>query len=221
MAGGAETPNIAALPAIARLGACESARGADADRRVKLLIQFAVEGSLSGAYSHMLSAKPFFGVRPQSSAQPPRPIDPGAVPERSSVHASRETISRRFIPARRLETSPSRPMLQAARKRSGPISPCSNGLTKMPSGLPRSSRARFALRIDSGRSRKSSPSSASRSNTQSCTSSSCLRECSALKSATPHRRRHRTRSFSAARWRLRSLFCVGLALDPLRVGQGQ
>jgi hypothetical protein len=52
MAGGAETPNIAALPAIARLGACESARGPDADRRVKLLIQFAVEGSLSGAYSH-------------------------------------------------------------------------------------------------------------------------------------------------------------------------
>ena len=51
MAGGAETPNIAALPALARLGACESARGPDADRRVKLLIQFAVEGSLSGAYS--------------------------------------------------------------------------------------------------------------------------------------------------------------------------
>ena len=51
MAGGAETPNIAALPAIARLGACELARGPDADRHVKLLIQFAVEGSLSGAYS--------------------------------------------------------------------------------------------------------------------------------------------------------------------------
>jgi hypothetical protein len=51
MAGGAETPNIAAPPAIARLGACESARGPDAERRVKLLIQFAVEGSLSGAYS--------------------------------------------------------------------------------------------------------------------------------------------------------------------------
>jgi hypothetical protein len=29
---------------------CESARGPDADRHVKLLIQFAVEGSLSGAY---------------------------------------------------------------------------------------------------------------------------------------------------------------------------
>jgi hypothetical protein len=49
MAGGAETPNIAALPAIARLGACESARGPDAHRRVELLIQFAVEGSLSSA----------------------------------------------------------------------------------------------------------------------------------------------------------------------------
>ena len=30
---------------------CESARGPDADRHVKLLSQFAVEGSLSGAYS--------------------------------------------------------------------------------------------------------------------------------------------------------------------------
>ena len=39
------------LPAIARLGACELARGPDADRHVKLLSQFAVEGSLSGAYS--------------------------------------------------------------------------------------------------------------------------------------------------------------------------
>ena len=54
MAGGAETPNIAALPAIARLGACESARGPDADRHVKLLIQFAVEGSLSGSNSHLM-----------------------------------------------------------------------------------------------------------------------------------------------------------------------
>src|SRR6266436_1222388 len=52
MAGGAETPNIAALPAIARLGTCESARGPDADRHVELWIEFAVEGSLSGAYSH-------------------------------------------------------------------------------------------------------------------------------------------------------------------------
>jgi hypothetical protein len=51
MAGGAETPNIEALPAIARLGACESARGADADRHVKLLIQFAVEGALSGLFT--------------------------------------------------------------------------------------------------------------------------------------------------------------------------
>jgi len=54
MAGGAETPNIAALPAIARLGACESARGPDADRHVKLLIQFAVEGSLSGSDSDLM-----------------------------------------------------------------------------------------------------------------------------------------------------------------------
>ena len=44
--------NIAALPAIARLSACESARGPDADRHVKILIHFAVKGALSGAYSH-------------------------------------------------------------------------------------------------------------------------------------------------------------------------
>ena len=61
MAGGAETPNIAALPAIARLGTCESARGPDADRHVKLLIQFAVEGSLSGAYSQPFAGMPALG----------------------------------------------------------------------------------------------------------------------------------------------------------------
>jgi hypothetical protein len=60
MAGGVETLNIAALPAIARLGTCESARGPDADRHVKLLIQFAVEGSLSGAYSQVASGDEFF-----------------------------------------------------------------------------------------------------------------------------------------------------------------
>lgn len=64
MAGGAETPNIAALPAIPQLGACESARGPDADRHVKLLIQFVVEGSLSGAYSQTKRS-------PQRSQQQP------------------------------------------------------------------------------------------------------------------------------------------------------
>lgn len=44
MAGDAETPNIAALAAVARLDAFESARGPDTDRHVKLLIQFAVDG---------------------------------------------------------------------------------------------------------------------------------------------------------------------------------
>jgi hypothetical protein len=63
MAGGAETPNISALPAIARLGTCESARGPDADRHVKLLSQFAVEGSLSGAYSHQLQIVEFDGEK--------------------------------------------------------------------------------------------------------------------------------------------------------------
>jgi hypothetical protein len=41
-----ETVNV-----IFELPACESARGPDADRHVKLLIQFAVKGSPSGAYS--------------------------------------------------------------------------------------------------------------------------------------------------------------------------
>lgn len=53
MAGGKETPNSAVPPAMARLGACESARGPDADRHVILLIRFAVEGALSGAYSEL------------------------------------------------------------------------------------------------------------------------------------------------------------------------
>jgi hypothetical protein len=36
---------------------CESAQGLDADRHVRLLIRFAVEGSLSGAYSHASSER--------------------------------------------------------------------------------------------------------------------------------------------------------------------
>src|ERR1700722_12425109 len=48
MASGAETPNIAALPAIARLGACESARGPDADRHAKPLIYLMTKGSTLG-----------------------------------------------------------------------------------------------------------------------------------------------------------------------------
>jgi hypothetical protein len=63
MAGGAKTPNIAVLAAIARLGTCGSARGSDADRRVNLLIQFAMEGSLRtlihtfGFASHQIGAR--------------------------------------------------------------------------------------------------------------------------------------------------------------------
>jgi hypothetical protein len=45
----------------------------------------------------------------------------------------------------------------------------------------------LALRIESGRLRRSCPSMASTSKAQSCTSSLCLPECSALKS--DHRRR--------------------------------
>jgi len=55
---------------------------------------------------------------------------------------------------------PSSPMLQAARNRSGPISPRSNGATKMPSGRRAKRRSRLVLRSDSGRPRRSSPSSA-------------------------------------------------------------
>jgi hypothetical protein len=43
--------------AVVLLSECESARGPDADRHVKLLIQFAVEGSLSGAYSQSGAVK--------------------------------------------------------------------------------------------------------------------------------------------------------------------
>jgi hypothetical protein len=45
---------------------------------------------------------------------------------------------------------PSNPMLQAARNRSGPISPVSNGATKMPVRPPREHRARLDLRTESG-----------------------------------------------------------------------
>jgi hypothetical protein len=45
----------------ARHRACESARGPDADRHVKLLIQFAVEGSLSGADSQSAAHNAQFG----------------------------------------------------------------------------------------------------------------------------------------------------------------
>jgi hypothetical protein len=43
---------------------CESARGPDADRHVKPLIQFAVAGSLSGAYSHTVSVE-YDGLAPE------------------------------------------------------------------------------------------------------------------------------------------------------------
>jgi hypothetical protein len=51
MAGGAETQISQRCPPSRGLGTCESARGPDADRHIKLLIQFAVEDSLSCAYS--------------------------------------------------------------------------------------------------------------------------------------------------------------------------
>jgi hypothetical protein len=60
-------------------------------------------------------------------------------------------------------------MRQAATNKSGPISPCSNWLMKIPSGRRASSRCRLALRMDSGSRRRSSPSIASTSKAQSCT----------------------------------------------------
>src|SRR5438045_7022737 len=51
----------------------------------------------------------------------------------------------RYLLSRRLETMPSSPNLQAARNRSEPISPASNGATKMPSGRRARSRARLVL----------------------------------------------------------------------------
>ena len=53
-----------------------------------------------------------------------------------------------------------RPMLQAARKRSGPISPYSKSFRKMPSGRRANSRDRWTLRTDKDRACRSSPSSA-------------------------------------------------------------
>ena len=50
---------------------------------------------------------------------------------------------------------------------------------------PRNSRSRFVFRIDSGRSRRSSPSRARMSNAQNCTSLLFLPECNAAKSETP------------------------------------
>ena len=61
---------------IARLGACESARGPDADRHVKLLIQFPVKGSLSGAYSHDCAG--MSRLRESASARITWDIEPAA-----------------------------------------------------------------------------------------------------------------------------------------------
>src|SRR4029077_12399677 len=47
--------------------------------------------------------------------------------------------------SRCFETSPSEPNSQALRNRSGPFSPCSKSLTKMPSGRRANSRARLLL----------------------------------------------------------------------------
>jgi hypothetical protein len=55
------------------------------------------------------------------------------------------------------KTKPSRPMRQAARNRSGPISPRSNGATVMPSGRRARSCSRLDLRRCRGSDRRSSP----------------------------------------------------------------
>jgi hypothetical protein len=63
MAGGAETSNIAALPAIARLGTCQSARGPDADWHVKLSSQFAVEGHSRALIHKLIVSRLGIGLR--------------------------------------------------------------------------------------------------------------------------------------------------------------
>ena len=59
-------------PPSRRLGACEFGAGPDADRHVKPLIQFAVEGSLSGAYSHSPADLMFVARNPRLLATPLR-----------------------------------------------------------------------------------------------------------------------------------------------------
>jgi hypothetical protein len=54
-------------------------------------------------------------------------------------------------------------------------------LRKIPSGRRANRRDKLPLRIDNGRSRKSSPPIASTSKAQSCISPLCLPECNALK----------------------------------------
>jgi predicted transposase YbfD/YdcC len=60
----------------------------------------------------------------------------------------------RYGRSRCFDTRPSKPMLQAARNRSGPISPCSKGAMKMPSGRRESSSARLVLCRLKGRGRQ-------------------------------------------------------------------
>jgi hypothetical protein len=86
-------------------------------------------------------------------------IDLNQPGRRQQIHRAR--MSRREecpCSAARTDPSPmpSRPGRQACR--SGPISPCSKSDRKLPSTRRVSSRARFALRIDSGSLRRSSPS---------------------------------------------------------------
>jgi len=75
----------------------------------------------------------------------------------------------RYGRSRCFETNPSNPNSHALRNRSGPISPSSNVATKMPSGLRANSRCSLVFRIKSRRSRKSSPTIASRSKALSST----------------------------------------------------
>lgn len=95
------------------------------------------------------------------------------------------TRERSCSPGRSTPVDTFQPYTAGGWNRSGPIAPVSNGLIKIPSGLPRRSRSRLVLRMESGKARISSPPIASTSNAQSCSSPLCLPECNALKSEMP------------------------------------
>jgi len=91
------------------------------------------------------------------------------------------------------ETRPSRPIWHAARNNSGPISRRSNGFTKDALWSAGEQRFKIGLSQLQGQLAQILAAFARTSKAQNCTSSSCLRECRALKSETPSRQVQRLR----------------------------
>ena len=69
-------------------------------------------------------------------------------PRRSQVKKSRQSPAPSFAIMTLRHTKRSKLIRQAARNRSGPISPCSKGAAKMPAGRRAKSRARLVLCTD-------------------------------------------------------------------------